>query len=525
MKDFLMYGIDGWKTYYQAGTSSVYVIFAFIYLAYIYLTKRKKETVTNVRLAVRISGVLFLTLLCPGTSQFINHLNPTGDASFLYFLVPTAVIMGITGVELYALVEDGIKAKTYHRFAKPGLFVGAALLFLTTLTSPFLISLGHFSVPKNSEKINREVYEIAEVVGDDMVLLPRRYAASMGEISSKIDYVSTTEQQIFDNNVDQIIAGGQDMYADYVVVDKWQLSSDALSNMQATFENNRYTLVKDEKNYAIFKRGDYWVMTQHADVVAQGTFYTFYNKDKDALIVVDGGWDGNTDHVREVINGYGGHVTAWILSHYHLDHAGAFCEIYDDPQGITIDDVYVSNYDSAYYDHFLQNYAPHDNPETFAKYMEVTNGGSAKNIHHPARGEEINIDGLDVKFMNTYDDTLLAMENGDIPNNCGLTFTIRGERDSALFMADTYSPAVGEYMIRKYGEEIQTEYLQLPHHGNSYMPYTFYEAVNPSVVLFDAPENLMQSDEHLAKSLAQWVDENEITRYDFTTAPNSFKFW
>lgn len=525
MKDFLTYGIDGWKTYYQAGTSSVYVIFAFIYLAYIYLTKRKKETVTNVRLAVRISGVLFLLLLCPGTSQFMNHLNPTGDASFLYFLVPTAVIMGITGVELYALVEDGIKEKTYHRFAKPGLFVGAALLFLTTLTSPFLISLGHFSVPKNSEKISKEVYEIADVIGSEETLVPKRYAASLGELSADVHFSSMEGFKIDESDLECVATLGQDIYTKYVVVDKWKLGTDKLASLNDTFASHNYTLVVDQKNYAIFERGEYWVMTQHSDVLSQANFYTFYNRDTGALIVIDGGTDANADHVREVINSYGGHVTAWILTHYHMDHAGAFTKIYPDLQGITIDDIYVSNYDSAYESHFLQNYKDWDNPEVFAAYMEETNGGTAEGIHHPKRGEEINIAGLDFKFMNTYDDTLLKYETGDIPNNCGLTFTVRGAKDSILFMGDMYSPGIGEYMIRMYGEEIQTEYIQLPHHGNSVMPYTFYEAVNPSVMLFDAPQWLMESEDHGAKALSEWADENEIPRYDFTTAPNSFKFW
>ena len=37
---------------------------------------------------------------------------------------------------------------------------------------------------------------------------------------------------------------------------------------------------------------------------------------------------------------HGNHVNAWILSHPHQDHAGAFNQIYASPDGITIDAVY-----------------------------------------------------------------------------------------------------------------------------------------------------------------------------------------
>lgn len=520
MRDLLMYGIDGWRIYYQYGTSSVYLLFAFLYLGTVYGWKRKNEEVTNVQMAVRITGVLFLALLCPFISKFVNRLNYMEDASFLYFLIPTPFVLAAVGVELYDLMEKG----SYGRFKKPILLIGMTALFFTTLLSPFRLSVGHLSVVKGLDKISKDAYEIVEVIGEGSALVPKRYAAELGEISSDISFASMEQLDLDETDMDKIVSSGQDLYAKYVVVDKWKLSADALMHLNETFEANRYTLVSDRKDYAIFERGEYWVMAQHDDAVGQGTFYTFYNKDKDSLIVIDGGWDANAEHVREVINGYGGHVTAWILTHYHLDHAGAFLEIYKDPQGITIDDIYVSSYDSAY-DVFLETYEEWDNPETFATYMEETNGGTDGGIHHPKRGDKINVDGLEIKFFNTYDEKLLELYEWDYPNNCGLVFSVRGEKDSALFMGDMYAPEIGEYMIDTYGEEIQTEYIQCCHHGNSIMPYSFYEAVNPNVMFFDMPEGLMKNADLKAKDLAAWADDNGITRYDFSTAPNIFKFW
>ena len=437
-------------------------------------------------------------------------------------IIPVGAILGIIGVRLYGVIENG----DYGRFTKPGFFVGVAALCFALLMSPFSFSPEPLSFPKDLEKLPAEASEIAEVIGDDTALLPTRYASVVKDYLSGANITSMVETET--NEADKAAMadrGSADGYK-YVVVDKRRLPSDELLTLEGTFSDKNYTLVKEDNDYALFHREETWLLSQHADATGnQALFYTLYNTESGALIIVDGGWDANADHVRGIINEYGGHVTAWILTHFHLDHAGAFCEIYENPGDIVIDDVYVSNYDSAY-DLFLRTYREHDNPETFAKYMNITNGGKAENIHHPQRGEELEIAGLKLKFFNTYDEKLLELnEYVDLPNNCSLVFSIRGRRDSILFTGDVYTAAIGDYMIDTFGDELHTEYVQCCHHGNSYMPNRFYEAVNPEVMFMDAPQWLMESEEHMAKDLAAWADERGIAHYDLRSGPHVFQFW
>lgn len=68
-------------------------------------------------------------------------------------------------------------------------------------------------------------------------------------------------------------------------------------------------------------------ITQYADITdGQAMFYTIEST-KGELIVIDGGWVGNADYVRFVIGEKGNKVDAWILTHPHPDHIGAFNEI------------------------------------------------------------------------------------------------------------------------------------------------------------------------------------------------------
>ncbi len=100
---------------------------------------------------------------------------------------------------------------------------------------------------------------------------------------------------------------------------------------------------KDSTGYTPDPATEYLV-TQYADATGvQGTFYAITNDT--TLIIIDGGWADNAAAVREVIAAHGNHVNAWILSHPHQDHAGAFNQIYASPDGITIDAVYDNGFD------------------------------------------------------------------------------------------------------------------------------------------------------------------------------------
>ena len=260
-----------------------------------------------------------------------------------------------------------------------------------------------------------------------------------------------------------------------------------------------------------------WIIRQNLDVTdGQAMFYTIFNRRTKDLIVVDGGWTGNTEHVREEIMKLGGHVNIWFVTHYHEDHCGAFNAIYGDPQGIVIDHVIASSED---YDLFLEVYKDWDSPITFARFRELAEG--KENIHYPDRDDEFDFGSLHFKVFSNYDDVLTdTIGTYDIPNNASLVFKIEGKENSIIFTGDMYAPDMGAYLINRYGDELRADYLQLPHHGNSVMTYDFYEAVNPEAVLFDAPGWLMTDDTYRAKELEDWCNERGIETCDYRTAPN-----
>lgn len=266
--------------------------------------------------------------------------------------------------------------------------------------------------------------------------------------------------------------------------------------------------VKEENNR---EHSEVWQLTNYADASGnQGMFYTLYNDKTGDLIVVDGGWEQNAQQVREVIEFYGGHVTAWFLTHYDNDHVDAFNVVYGNPGKITIDKIYVTPLD---YDTYMSNLREWDTPASYQRFLELTQG--ADNIVPLSRGDEFEVAGLSVKVFNAYDDVVTDVMK-DLPNICSLVFKITGQKDSILFCGDCRGGAMSNILLDTWGDELAAEYVQLGHHGNGSLIPRFYDAVNPQVALFDAPAWLMTDEKYSAKKLKGILDEKGVNTYDFS---------
>ena len=85
-----------------------------------------------------------------------------------------------------------------------------------------------------------------------------------------------------------------------------------------------------------------WQLTSASDTI--GNSYVLKTA-AGHLILIDGGMETNGDaaKLRSYIKAQGNNkVDAWWFSHPHGDHIGAFLNIADDLQGITIDTIYYS---------------------------------------------------------------------------------------------------------------------------------------------------------------------------------------
>ena len=258
-----------------------------------------------------------------------------------------------------------------------------------------------------------------------------------------------------------------------------------------------------------------YVVTQYPDATGvQGTFYTIANDD--FLIIIDGGWAENSDAVRSVIAEHGNVVDAWIISHPHQDHAGAFNEIYANPGDITIRAIYDNGFD---YDFIEAAGEPYDDITVMETYHALTEG--ADNLTHLKRGDSLSLCGLTLDVYNAYDDTVLAAvgDEKDYQNNASLLFKISSENSSMLFCSDIKYD-MNDTLLSAYRDSISCDYVQTGHHGNWSFSNEFYEATGASVYFIDAPSSITDNADFPASALKEELQKNG-TVLDFRTAPNS----
>lgn len=259
-----------------------------------------------------------------------------------------------------------------------------------------------------------------------------------------------------------------------------------------------------------------YLVTQYADATGQhGTCYTITNND--TLIVIDGGWAGNEEALRAIIAEHGNHVNAWVISHPHKDHAGAFNAIFADPQGITVENIYDNGFD---HDFIAAAGEPYDDIEIMETYYQLTK--DLEIVTHLKRGDVVDICGLTVSVFNAYDDIVLNNVGGekDYQNNASLLFMVSSANSSMLFCSDIKYD-MNDTLFASCGAEISCDYVQAGHHGNWSFSDEFYDKTGASVFFMDANSDITDSPNFPASTLKSTLLEKGKTVLDFSTAPNS----
>lgn len=272
---------------------------------------------------------------------------------------------------------------------------------------------------------------------------------------------------------------------------------------------------KDSTGYTPDLATEY-VVTQYPDATGvQATCYTISNED--SLIIIDGGWAENADALRRIIAEHGNTVDAWIISHPHRDHAGAFNEIMADPGDIVVKQIYDNGFD---YDFIMAAGEPYDDITVLENYYALTK--DAPNVTHLKRGDVLDICGLTFSVYNAYDDAAIAHvgEEKDYQNNASLLLKVSSANSSILFCSDIKYD-MDEFLLTEYGDAISCDYVQVGHHGNWSFSEAFYEKTGASVFLFDAPEEITENPDFPASSLKDALEAKKKTVLDFRTAPNT----
>lgn len=261
-----------------------------------------------------------------------------------------------------------------------------------------------------------------------------------------------------------------------------------------------------------------WEITQYGPRDINSSFYTIYNEDE-GLIVIDGGWVEDAAYVREIINTFGKEVEAWILTHPHQDHIGAFNALYNDLDDLTVNNIYTV--DMATPDECME-VASWDSVDTYNDFLNL----NIPDLQYVYPGDELHICGLKIEILNAYDENVKNLSR-DYLNDGSMMYKVSGNKESFLFCADV-GVSMSDYLLQHYGEEkLSADYIQMGHHGYGGLNDDFYQAVCPNVSFFDAPDWLMydETGKYDNPENTEFMKSLGSEILSFNSSPNTIKLY
>lgn len=268
---------------------------------------------------------------------------------------------------------------------------------------------------------------------------------------------------------------------------------------------------------SITTRNMYWKITQYASMTGNQCMAYTITDPLGRLVMIDGGWKQDADHIRSIIQANGNHVYAWIVTHTHPDHVGALNAILDNNwTGIRIDHIYTAKVNEARY---IATQKDYDHIETYYKFRDLT--ASMKNVTWLKEDDAFSVIGLNFRVFHAWDKNVNAL-NSNLCNNGSLMFMMYGEQDRMLFCADT-EKAVQDDILTRHKDELTATYVQTAHHGNWGLTKGFYVYVHARGAFFDSPSYITSdtSGKYDAAALIQYMREQGAKVFMLNTAPNT----
>lgn len=204
--------------------------------------------------------------------------------------------------------------------------------------------------------------------------------------------------------------------------------------------------------------------------------------DKENCIIIDGGRPEDMPLLKQYVAGR--HVTAWILTHAHIDHISGFVDEFVQHGGkdFDVDTIYYNfpPYDELirktdvedveWFRHDLNNMLP-----AFNKALPLFQN-KTRIVH---QGESLDIDEVHIDFLFSYHEGLTA----NIINDSSLVFKVTTPNKTILFLGDL-GPDAGELLYRESRHLLKSDLCQMAHHGHMNVGMEVYAAILPEACLW-----------------------------------------
>lgn len=206
------------------------------------------------------------------------------------------------------------------------------------------------------------------------------------------------------------------------------------------------------------------------------------------FLLIDGGW--NTPGIAERLvadlyrlsGGKKPEIAAWIFTHAHVDHIGAFFDVSAQfADRVTLDAVIYSfpgesrlaEMGDWFVEPFVRNF-----DKTIAAFGDVT-------VYKARTGQRYHFAGLDLEILFTFEDYKMPRPLQNF-NDTSLVFRIRTEGQTWMFLGDV-AESGAPILAARYGSLLKSDIVQVAHHGYPGGTDELYDLIAAPIVLWPAP--------------------------------------
>ena len=193
------------------------------------------------------------------------------------------------------------------------------------------------------------------------------------------------------------------------------------------------------------------------------------------LIAIDGGHPADAETFLALIEENSPTLTVdtWIVTHPHIDHFSVFSEIATKYS----DRIKIKNVIYYFPRDFIDSEG--NGITDVVEIMDEAITASGVNYVKPVEGEKLCVCNADIKFY------FVPVDHSKIKgkNPLSLIFSVTVGQTKMMFTGDTWTDNL-DYVLKKYTDELKSDFLQLPHHGLCDTGHDgFYKVVSPETVL------------------------------------------
>ncbi len=200
------------------------------------------------------------------------------------------------------------------------------------------------------------------------------------------------------------------------------------------------------------------------------------------VIIIDGGRPEDMPLLKKYVGNR--HVSAWILTHAHLDHITGFIDEFNRNK-LADFDVEKIYYNFPPYDELKDRtdvpdlgYFRWDLNEVLPSFLKIEPELKDK-AHIVKQGESITIDECKIDFLYTYHDGLFS----NLMNDSSLVFKITTPNKTVLFLGDL-GPEGGDVLYEESRHLLKADIVQMAHHGHMNVGMEVYAEIMPEACMW-----------------------------------------